>query len=77
MDLSLKTNMYTNAKIRIYSVGIYLLKVNNENSRRRCVIYSKLKKDAANDLIDLKTLRNIDDTILSLLLTLIDAIIPY
>ena len=30
--------MYTNAKIRIYPVGIYLLKVNNENSKTRCVI---------------------------------------
>ena len=32
----------TNAKFRIYPVGIYLLKVNNENSKKRCVIYSKL-----------------------------------
>ena len=45
MDLSLTTNMYTNAKIRIYPVGIYLLKVNNENSRTRCVICSKLTKE--------------------------------
>ena len=38
--------MYTNAKIRMYPVGIYLLEVNNENSRTRCVICSKLiKKD--------------------------------
>ena len=44
MDLSLTTIMYTNAKIRIYPMGIYLLKVNNENYRARRVIYSKLKK---------------------------------
>ena len=44
MDQSLITNMYTNAKIKIYPVGIYLLKVNNENSRTRCVICSKLTK---------------------------------
>ena len=36
--------MYTNAKIRIYLAGIDLLKVNNENSRTRRVIYSKLTK---------------------------------
>ena len=46
----------------IYSEGIYLLKVNNEN-------YSK-KKTHRNDLIDMKTLRNIDIALLSLLLTL-------
>ena len=56
VNLSLTTNMYTNAKIRIYSVGIYLLKVNNENSRKRCLICSKLKKRHWNDLIDLKSL---------------------
>ena len=27
--------MYTNAKIKIYPEGIYLLKVNNENFRTR------------------------------------------
>ena len=36
--------MYLNAKIRIYPAGIYLLKVNNENYRTRCIIYSKLTK---------------------------------
>ena len=36
--------MYTNAKIRIYPVGIYQLKANNEKSRTRCVICSKLTK---------------------------------
>ena len=36
--------MYINAKIRMYPVGIYLLNVNNENSRTRCVICSKLTK---------------------------------
>ena len=36
--------MYTNAKIRIYPVGIYLLKVKNENSRTRCVICSNSTK---------------------------------
>ena len=34
--------MGNNAEIRIYPAGIYLLKVNNGNSRTRCVIYSKL-----------------------------------
>ena len=34
--------MYTNAKIRIYPVGIYLLKVDNENFRTRYIIGSKL-----------------------------------
>ena len=69
MDLSLTANMYTNAKIRINPVGIYQLKV-NENYRTRCVICSKLKKRHQNDLIDLKTLTNIDATLVSLLLTL-------
>ena len=36
--------MYTNAKIRIHPVGIYLLKANNENSRTKCVICIKLTK---------------------------------
>ena len=36
--------MGINAKIRIYPACIYLLKVNNENSRTRCVICSKLTK---------------------------------
>ena len=42
----LTKQMYTNSKIRIYSVGIYLLKVINENSRCViwCVICSKLTK---------------------------------
>ena len=71
MDLSLTTNMHTNAKVRIYPVGIYLLKVNDENSRTKCVICSKLtKKRHWNNLIDLKTLRKIGITLVSLLLTL-------
>ena len=41
MDLSLTSNMYTNAKTRIYPVGISLLKGNNENYRTRCGICSK------------------------------------
>ena len=63
--------MYTNAKIRIYPVGTYLLKVKNENSRTRCVICSNStkKKRHQND-IDMKTLRNIDIAVMSLLLTL-------
>ena len=69
MDLTLTINMYTSAKIRMYPVGIYLLKVNNENFRTRCVISSKLKEHR-NDLIDLKALRNINVTLVSLLLTL-------
>ena len=69
--------MYTNAnvkitKIRIYPVGIYLLKVNNENSRTMCVIYSKLtKKRHQNNLIDMRTLRNIDIALVSLYLFLV------
>ena len=47
-----------------------MLKVNNENSRTRCAICSKFKKRNWNDLIDLKTLRNIDIALVSLLLTL-------
>ena len=70
MDQSLTTNMYTNAKIKIYPVGIYLLKVSNENSITRCVICSKFKKRHQNDLIDLKTLRNLEAILVSLLLTL-------
>ena len=68
MDLILTINMYTSAKIRMYPVGIYLLKVNNENFRTRCVISSKLKEHR-NDLIDLKALKN-NVTLVSLLLTL-------
>ena len=50
--------MYTNAKVRIYPVGIYLLKVNNENSRTSCVIWSKLtKKPHRNELIDMKAIK--------------------
>ena len=36
--------MYKNAKIRIYPVGAYLLKVNSESYRKRCVTCSKLTK---------------------------------
>ena len=36
--------MGTNAKIRIYPASFYLLKVSNENCRKRCVICSKLTK---------------------------------
>ena len=36
--------MYTNAKIKIFPAGINLLKVNNVNSKTRCVICSKLTK---------------------------------
>ena len=37
----LTKQMYTNAKIRTYPVGIYLLKVKTENSRISCVICLK------------------------------------
>ena len=50
-------------------MGIYLLKVKNENSRARCVICSKLTKRGQNDLIDMKTLRNIDVALAYLMLT--------
>ena len=36
--------MYKNAKIRIYPVGAYLLKVNSESYRKRCVTCSRLTK---------------------------------
>ena len=62
--------MYANAKISIYLVGIYLLKVNDENSRTRCVICLKLTKRHQNDLINIKTIRNIDVVLMSLLLAL-------
>ena len=48
--------MYTNAIIRIYPAGIYLLKVNNENSITRCVIWKRHQ----NDLYKMTTLGNID-----------------
>ena len=59
--------MYTKAKIRIYTAGIYLLKVNNENSRTRCVIWKRQR----NDLIDMRTLRNTDVPLVSLYLFLV------
>ena len=65
--------MYTNSKIRISPVGIYLRKVINENSTCViwCVICSKLtKKRHQNDFIDMKTLKNIEIALVSLLLTL-------
>ena len=59
-------------KIRIYPVGIYLLKFSNENPRTWCVICSELtkKKIHQSNLIDMKTLKNIDIALASLLLTL-------
>ena len=60
----------TKAKIRIYPVGIYLLKVKNGNSRIRYVICSKLTKRHRNDLIDMNTLRKIDVALVPQLLTL-------
>ena len=45
--------MYTNAKMRIYPVGIYLLKVNNENSRTRFIICSKLTKKETHNALQL------------------------
>ena len=60
INLSLTTNVYTNTKIRIYSVCPQLLKVNNENYRTMCVMCSKFKRRYQNDLIDLKTLTKID-----------------
>ena len=63
-------------KIRIYPAGIYLLKVNNDNSRTRCVICSKLTKKAL-DLTDMKTLGNIGAALVSLLLTVNFEKIPH
>ena len=60
--------MYTSVKIRIYPAGIHLLKVNNGNSRTKNVICSDLiKRDTR--VTSLKTLRNIDIALVSLLLT--------
>ena len=59
--------MYTNVKIRIYPACIYLLKINNENSRTRCVIWKRHQ----NDLIDIRTLRNINIPLASLYLFLV------
>ena len=63
--------MYTNAKIRIYPVGTYLLKVNNENSRTRCVICSKLTKKDTGTTSLTRTLRNIDVALVSQYLFLV------
>ena len=53
----------------MYPVDIYLLKLNNENSRTSCVICSKLtKKRHMNSLM--RTFRNIDVSLVLLLLTL-------
>ena len=35
-------NQLISGRIEVYPAGIYLLKVNNRNTRRRCEIYSKL-----------------------------------
>ena len=62
------------AKIRMYPAGIYLLKVNNENSITRCVIGSKLTtttKKHWNHHNDMRTLRNIDVAVVSLYLFLV------
>ena len=45
--------MYTNAKMRIYPVGINLLKVNNENSRTMFIICSKLTKKETHNALQL------------------------
>ena len=39
-----QNKMGINAKIRIYPMDIYLQKINNENSRTRFVVCSKLTK---------------------------------
>ena len=62
--------MHINAKIRIHPVGIYLLKVNNENSRTIGTLFKVNQKRHRNDLIDIKILRNIDVALVSLMLTL-------
>ena len=63
--------MLTNAKIRIYPVGIFLLKVNNKNFKARCVSCSKLTKIRhQSNLTDIGTLRNVNIALVSSLLTL-------
>ena len=58
--------MYTNAKI-----VIYLLKVDNENPRTRFVICLKLtKKDTRTTSLTMKSSRNINVALVSLLLIL-------
>ena len=71
--------MYTNTKIRMYLVGVYLLKVNNENSRTSCVcnLFKVNKKRHHIDLIDM-IVRNIDVALMSLFLTLkFNQIMPF
>ena len=63
--------MGANAKIRINSAGIYLLKVNIENSRTRCGICSKLTKKDTGATSMTRTLRNIDVALVSQYLFLV------
>ena len=69
--------MSTNAKIKTYPVGIYLLKVNNENSRTSCVICSKLAKkiperpDWHEDIVQLCKLYNNQYVIASAQITIL------
>ena len=41
----LTKKMLINAKIRIYPVGIYLLKANNKNFSKMCKLFKVNKKD--------------------------------
>ena len=60
-----------NVNQRNLPVSTYLLKINNKNSRTRCINCSKLtKKRHQRDLTDIGTLRNVDVALVSLLLTL-------
>ena len=61
--------MQTNAQIRWYSAGIYLFKAININSRTWYEIFSKLTK-TSKYLIGMKTLKDIDDVLISFLLVL-------
>ena len=59
-----------NAKITIYAADIYLFKVNNKSLKQGVYTALSYQKRHQDDLIDIRTLRNIDITLMSLLLTL-------
>ena len=72
MTLTMKMLPYkqANAKIRIYAADIYLFKANNKSLKQGVYTVLSYQKRHQDDLIDIGTLRNIDITLMSLLLTL-------
>ena len=58
--------MLTYSETILFPVGIYLFKVNNKNTRKRCEIQAKLtttKKDTKMTSIDMKTQLTDDDLV--------------